>query len=75
MSKMIKNPELLKKFEDSFIRDEALSFHQAVKLFTAMWNEGVKLGVLPPKEPLEGIEIDIRIARVLNSCLKNSFPG
>jgi len=37
-----------------------------------MWNHGVKLGVLPPKEPLEGIETDIKIARVLNSCLKSS---
>ena len=36
-----------------------------------MWEEGIKLGVLPPKKPLEGIETDIKIAAVLNSCLKN----
>ncbi len=72
---MIKNPGVLKKFEDSFIRDEGkLPFEQAIKLFTDMWIEGLSLGVLPPEEPLEGIDVDIKIAKVLNSCLKSSFP-
>jgi len=70
---MIKNKEVLKKFEDRFIREEKiLPFTHAIRLFTDMWNEGVKLGVLPPKNPSEGIEVDIRIAKVLNSCLKKS---
>ncbi len=73
---MIKNPEILKKFEDGLIRDEEkLSFKQAMNLVTSMWEEGVKLGVLPPKEPLEGIDIDIKIAKILNSCLKKSSQG
>jgi len=73
---MIKNPEILKKFEDNLIKNEGnIPFNQSIKLFTSMWNEGVRLGVLPPKEPLEGIEVDIRIAKVLNSCLKKSSPG
>jgi len=73
---MIKNPEILKKLEDSLIRNEGkVPFNQSIRLFTSMWNEGVRLGVLPPKEPLEGIEVDIRIAKVLNSCLKKSSPG
>ncbi|MFO7555240.1 MAG: hypothetical protein R6W88_08545 [Desulfobacterales bacterium] len=50
-----------------------LPFIQSLKTFTAMWNHGMKLGVLPPKDPLEGIETDIKIAGVLNSCLKSSF--
>lgn len=70
---MVKNSELLKRFEDSFIKDEGrLPFDKSIKLFASMWNEGVKLGVLPPKDPLEGIEVDIKIAKVLNSCLKKS---
>lgn len=73
---MIRNPGVLKKFEDSFIRDEGkLPFDKSIKIFTSMWNEGVKLGILPPKDPLEGIEVDIRITKVLNSCLKKSSPG
>ena len=72
---MIKNPELLSKFEDRFIKGEAPSFDQAIKLITSMWNEGKNLGVLPPKDPLEGIEVDIRIAKILNSCLKRLSPS
>ena len=36
-----------------------------------MWKQAVTMGVLPPKAPLEGIETDIKIAGVLNSCLKS----
>ena len=32
----------------------------------------MRLGVLPLKEPLDGIDVDIRIAKALNSCLKKS---
>lgn len=72
---MIKDPALFKKFEDSFIRKEGkLPFDRSLKLFTSMWDEGLKLGVLPPKDPLEGIDVDIRIAKVLNSCSKKPFP-
>ncbi len=72
---MIKNPEALRKSEDNLIRGEGnLSFEKAARLFASMWSEGVRLGVLPPKEPLEGIEVDIRIAKVLHSCSKNSSP-
>jgi len=72
---MIKNPDVLRKFEDSFLRNGGkLSYEQSLKIFTAMWKEAVNLGILPPKAPLEGIEVDIRIAKVLNSCLKNSSP-
>ena len=68
---MIKNPDILEQFEKQRIREEKLSFEEALKIFEAMWKEGVNLGVLPPKDPLEGIEVDIKIARILN-CLKNS---
>lgn len=72
---MIKDREVLKKFEDGFIKEEGkLPFARAMKLFTDMWNEGVKLGILPSPDPLEGIEVDIRVAKILNSCSKKSFP-
>jgi len=64
---MIKNPKLLKQFDK-----EKLSYKEALKLFEAMWNEAVTLKVLPAKDPLEGIEKDFKIARILNSCLKKS---
>ena len=68
---MIKNPEIWENFEKKFLRQRGhMPYENAMTLFSHMWNEGVALGVLPPKDPLEGIEVDIRIAKVLNSCLK-----
>ncbi len=69
---MIRDAEALKRFEDSVIREGQLSHQQALSLFEAMWQEGVALGVLPPKDPLEGIEVDMRISRIVNSCSKKS---
>ncbi len=68
---MIKNAKLLAKFEDGQLRKERLSYAQALKIFEAMWEEAVNLGVLPLKNPLEDIETDIELARVLNSCSKS----
>jgi hypothetical protein len=64
---MMKNPRMLKQFEK-----EKLNYAEALKLFEAMWNEAVALKVLPSKDPLEGIEKDIKIARILNACLNKS---
>lgn len=72
---MIKNAAVFENFERNFIRERGhLPFKQALKLYSDMWNEGLRLGVLPPKEPMEGIEVDIKIAKVLNSCLKKPSP-
>lgn len=73
---MIKRGEILKEFEkDSVIKRITLSFEQSIKLIESLWHEGINLGVIPPKEKMEGIEVDIRIARILNSCLRKSSPG
>lgn len=68
---MIRNPRILDNLERKVIKEEKLSFSEALAIFEAMWKEGMTLGVIPPKDPLEGIETDIRIARILN-CLKKS---
>jgi hypothetical protein len=70
---MIKNPALFEKFNQDFISKKGrLSYSQSMLIFSALWKEGVSLGVLPPKDLLDGIEVDIKIAKVLNSCLKKS---
>ena len=72
---MITDRDVLRKFEDDFIsKEEVMNHDQSLKLFTSLWEEGVLLGVLPPKDEMEGIDVDIRIARVLNSCLTDSSP-
>jgi hypothetical protein len=68
---LIRDPRILNNLERKVIKEEKLSFSEALAIFEAMWKEGMTLGVIPPKDPLEGIETDIRIARILN-CLKKS---
>ena len=71
---MIRDEETLRRFEEDLIkRQPQPTFRVALQLFEAMWEEGVTLGILPLSDPLEGIEADIELARVLN-CSKNSLP-
>lgn len=63
---MITESGFLTEFERQCLRDDKMDYADSLRLFEEMWKEGVFLGVLPPKEPLEGIEVDLRIARILN---------
>lgn len=65
-ARVIKDTRVLAEFEESELRREKPDYPRALRLFEAMWKEGMLLGVLPLKDPLEGIEVDIKIARILN---------
>lgn len=69
---MIKNTKLLQKFEDDLQKKEVLSYNDALKIFESLWDEAKTLGILPSKDPMDGIEVKIKLAKILNSCLKNS---
>lgn len=64
---MIKNPELLAELEHQETLKEHLSYQDALALFEAMWQEATTLGTLPLEDPLEDIEVDIRLAQILNN--------
>jgi hypothetical protein len=64
---MIKNTKLLEDFEREEIKKEKTDYFQSLRIFESLWNEGIKLGSLPLKDPLEDIATDMRIARILNS--------
>ncbi len=69
---MIKHPDMVKKTEEDFLKEEGeIGYLRSLKIVESLYNEAVHLGALPLKDPLEGIEVDIRIARILNSCLKS----
>ena len=63
---MIRDAKLLDEFNRTQIRLEKSDVLESLRLFEGMWEEGISLGLLPLKDPLEGIEVDIRIARILN---------
>jgi len=63
---MIMNDEF-RKFEIEFVRKERVNIEKNFRLVEALYREAVTLGVLPPKNPLDGIEVDLKIAKVVNS--------
>ena len=67
---MIKNPKTLEKFEKKNIKETNLTFKEKLNIYENLWTEALLMKVLPSKDPLEGIEIDIKIARILNSLYK-----
>jgi hypothetical protein len=64
---MVKNPKKLQAFEAERIRAEKVDLEQNLRIVDALYDEARMFGVLPPKNPLEGIELKVRIARVVNS--------
>lgn len=73
---MIKNTKELQKSENDFIvREGILPYDRAINIFESLWNEAIKLGVVPFKDPMEGIDTDIKIAAILNSCSRKPSPG
>ena len=64
---MIKDTAFFSEFNDAQLREQPPDYEAALRLFEAMWEEALALGVLPLKDPLEGIDVDIRIARILNT--------
>ena len=71
---MVRDAYTLRSFEEEVIkREPPRPFREALQLYEAMWREGVALGIFPLSDPLDGIAVDIELARVLN-CSKNSLP-
>ena len=57
-----RNNELWEQFERACVMAEAPDYHRNLRYFEALYQEARLLGVLPGNDPLEGIEVDIRIA-------------
>jgi len=60
------------RFEIEILRNEKLDIKRKFKIVEALYKEAVALGVFPLKDSLEGLEVDIRIAKVINSVSKDT---
>jgi len=69
---MIKNAEAVRTLEKEILRKELPDFLRNIRLVEAMYKEAVSLGVFPPQDRLSGLDVDIKIARVINSVSKTS---
>lgn len=64
---MIRDKAFLEKAERVWKGKEKPDFFKNLRIIEALYKEAVCIGVLPLKDPLEGIEVDIKIAKVINS--------
>lgn len=63
---MIKRSEMVAAFEKEQIRQNKADYRENMRIFAALYQEAVALGIFPLEDPLEGIEVDVRLARALN---------
>ena len=63
---MIQNRIKLNKFYRKLIREENLSYKEALSIYEALHKEAVSLGVISSENILEGLEVDLRIAKAIN---------
>jgi hypothetical protein len=64
---MLRRTPLLEAFEREWIANSSRDVAVDSRIFDSLYQEAVNLGVLPPKDRLEGIEVDIRLAQFLNN--------
>ena len=69
---MQQRSELVRELEDRSVATSRMTHAQALRLYEAMWAEARQLGTLPGADPWDGLEVDLRIARILATCSPNS---
>jgi len=69
---MVKHCSRLREFEDNYIRRNKPDVPFNLQLLDSLYREAKALSVFPLTEPLSGLDIDIRIAKVINSVPKTS---
>lgn len=60
------------KFENELLRNEKVDVMKNFKIIEALYNEAVALGIIPLKNLLDGLEVDIKIAKVINNVSKTA---
>lgn len=64
---MITNYKKVQKFERELIKKEKVNVIRNFRIADALYREAIKLRIIPLKNPLDGLDTDIKIARFVNS--------
>ena len=64
-----------RRLEDELIRSAPPDLQEAFRTVEALLEEAVALGVWPPEDPLEGIEVDLRVAKIVNVPVDPGLHG
>lgn len=63
---MIRNKPKLDEFHRKIIKEENLSHKKALSIYEALHKKAVSLGIINSENILEGLEVDLRIAKTVN---------
>jgi hypothetical protein len=63
---MIKNRPVIDLFEDSLASQSVVDHQRNLQIVEALYQEARALGIFPLKDPLDGIDSDIHLARIMN---------
>lgn len=63
---MIRNKHKLNECYQKLIREENLSYKEALSIYEALHKEAVSLGIINSENILEGLDVDLRIAKTVN---------
>jgi len=63
---MIKNKRKLNEFYRKLMKEENISHKEALRIYEALHKEAVSLGAINSDNILEGLEVDLRIAKAIN---------
>ncbi len=63
---MMRNKPKLDKFHRKLIKEENLSYKKALAIYEALHKEAVSLGIISSENILEGLDVDLRIAKTIN---------
>jgi hypothetical protein len=69
---LIKNRKKIQKLERELIQKQKVDVQKNFRILEALYKEARLLGAFPPKDSLSGLEIDLKIAKVVNSVSKAS---
>jgi len=64
---MIKDKKAFEEWEREWEKSQRVNLRKNLALVDEMAELARKLKALPPKDPLEEIEVDIKIAKVINA--------
>jgi hypothetical protein len=70
--KAVRGWGLLHRFELDLIRRQSPDLNENLRVMDAMYKEARTLGVFPLKDALDGLEVDLKIARVVNFVRDNT---
>jgi len=67
---MVKNKRKLNRFYKKLMEKENISYKKALSIYEALLKEAISLGAINSKNILDGLDVDIRIAKAINGLAK-----